>query len=629
MKEKKLVTPQELALVVLYLNKAEARDKIYRAIQCGSKFLSNGQPGTAQNVDKSTSLARKVFCLFKFVNDLHGLISPVPQGTPLPLVLLGKSKKALFSTFLFLDQIVWLGRLGIYKELVANFGMIHLHICEASNNCSITLLENVFKDVKKHTAPPVSLVGQAESYLRIIGEPKLPSVFLQVTCWVLGEYGTADGKFCASYITGKLCDVAEAYSNGETVKAYAVTSLMKISAFEIAAGRKVDMLPECQSLIEELSASHSTDLQQCAYELQAVIGLDARAVEIIMPSDASCEDIEIDKNLSFLDGYVQQAIEKGAQPYISENERSGMLNISNFRNQGQHEASSMHSLRFEAYELPKPSMPSRIPPVFLALTTELVPVPEPSYLRETQKVASSPSVSNADPSELRLRLDGVQKKWGRPTYSSSEISTSSSTSKKQKPQVEISPEKQKLAASLFGGSSKTDKRGSTVGHKAGKASSHAVEKPQTTKVPVKSTAVEKIVVQPPPDLLDLGETTVVSSSPPSVDPFKQLEGLIEPTQATSSVNHGVVGANKSPDLMGLYVETAGSGPTLDLLSAAYLIGNGSNYNEMVYKEPTNGEITTSCNIVTISVETGNEIEAVNPVITDQGSYSSLNLDLKS
>ncbi|EPS70119.1 hypothetical protein M569_04640 [Genlisea aurea] len=46
----------ELALAVLYLNKAEARDKICRAIQYGSKFLSNGEPGTAQNVDKTTSL---------------------------------------------------------------------------------------------------------------------------------------------------------------------------------------------------------------------------------------------------------------------------------------------------------------------------------------------------------------------------------------------------------------------------------------------------------------------------------------------------------------------------------------------------------------------------------------------
>ncbi|GMH00549.1 hypothetical protein Nepgr_002388 [Nepenthes gracilis] len=121
-------TRAELALLVLYLNKAEARDKICRAIQYGSKFLSNGEPGTAQNVDKSTSLARKVFRLFKFVNDLHALISPTPHGTPLPLVLLGKSKNALLSTFLFLDQIVWLGRTGIFKnkeqtELIAKISL--------------------------------------------------------------------------------------------------------------------------------------------------------------------------------------------------------------------------------------------------------------------------------------------------------------------------------------------------------------------------------------------------------------------------------------------------------------------------------------------------------------------------
>lgn len=67
------VARTELALAVLYLNKAEARDKICRAIQYGSKFVSNGEPGTAQNVDKATSLARKVFRLFK-VYDLCRII---------------------------------------------------------------------------------------------------------------------------------------------------------------------------------------------------------------------------------------------------------------------------------------------------------------------------------------------------------------------------------------------------------------------------------------------------------------------------------------------------------------------------------------------------------------------------
>jgi len=131
-------TRAELALLVLYLNKAEARDKICRAIQYGSKFLSNGEPGTAQNVDKSTSLARKVFRLFKFVNNLHALISPTPQGTPLPLVLLGKAKDALLSTFLILDQIVWLGRTGIYKnkEQADLIGRISLYCWLSSSVCT-------------------------------------------------------------------------------------------------------------------------------------------------------------------------------------------------------------------------------------------------------------------------------------------------------------------------------------------------------------------------------------------------------------------------------------------------------------------------------------------------------------
>lgn len=50
--------------------------------------------------------------------------------------------------------------------------------------------------------------------------------WLQVICWVLGEYGTADGKYSASYITGKLCDVAESHSSDDTVKVYVTISLL-------------------------------------------------------------------------------------------------------------------------------------------------------------------------------------------------------------------------------------------------------------------------------------------------------------------------------------------------------------------------------------------------------------------
>ncbi|KAF8402204.1 hypothetical protein HHK36_013156 [Tetracentron sinense] len=139
----------------------------------------------------------------------------------------------------------------------------------------------------------------------------------------------------------------------------------------------------------------------------------------------------VDKSFSFLNNYVQQSLEKGDRPYIPENERSGMLNINNFRSQYQHEAST-HALRFEAYELPQPSVASRIPsvPVPLASSTELMPVSEPIYPKEIHQVASLPSVSDTRLVELKLQLEGVQKKWGRPTYSSPAPSTSSSTTQK-------------------------------------------------------------------------------------------------------------------------------------------------------------------------------------------------------
>ncbi|ONI21470.1 hypothetical protein PRUPE_2G068200 [Prunus persica] len=266
---------------------------------------------------------------------------------------------------------------------------------------------------------------------------------------------------------------------------------------------------QCQSLVEELSASHSTDLQQRAYELQAIISLDSPAVESIMLSDASFEDIEIDKSLSFLNGYVQQALEKGAQPYIPENERSGMLNISNFSNQDQHEALT-RGLRFEAYEHPKPAVPSGIPPAAVASSTELVPVPEPSYAREIrQQPASLPPMSDAGLSELKLRLDCVQRKWALSISNSS--SCSSQKSANGVTQIDSMSTSNPKARDSY------ESRRPQVS----KANIHASEKTQVPKAAIVHTEVNH---EPAPDLLDLGDST--SSTASTVDPFKQLESFL-------------------------------------------------------------------------------------------------------
>ncbi|KAG6516711.1 hypothetical protein ZIOFF_027184 [Zingiber officinale] len=440
-----------------------------------------------------------------------------------------------------------------------------------------------------------------DSYLRILGEPKLPSLFLQVICWVLGEYGTADGKYTAAYIIGKLCDVTEAHLCNDTVKAYAISAIMKICAFEIAAGRKVEMLPECQSFLDELSASHSTDLQQRAYELQALLCLDSQAAGNVMPLDASCEDVEIDKDLSFLINFVQQSIEKGANPYLPESERLGMSGVSNFRSPYQQEASS-HSLRFEAYELPKPSSIPVIPQPFISTsTTDLVLVPDTTYYRENNqasKLIVGPEASSAD-AGIKLRLDGVQKKWGKPTYSSSSSSTTSVekttngvvahqdgirshsrdiTYDSRRQQPEVSVEKQRLAASLFGASaSKTEKK-ATMAQKAPKGNSTNAEKSSVARSVSPGTSKDKTA--PPPDLLDFGEP--VPTSAPTIDPFKELEGLIEPASALGPLDNTVkTGGANAQDLMALHMDTppSVSSTSLSLASEGTYSANKSSYTE--------------------------------------------------
>lgn len=67
-----------------------------------------------------------------------------------------------------------------------------------------------------------------------------------------------------------------------------------------------------------------------------------------LPPDASCEDLQIDVGLPFLSAFVQQALEQGAAPYISQQQRTSMGVMPTSRH---HEvAEQPHALRFAAYE---------------------------------------------------------------------------------------------------------------------------------------------------------------------------------------------------------------------------------------------------------------------------------------
>ncbi|KAI5077093.1 hypothetical protein GOP47_0006917 [Adiantum capillus-veneris] len=421
-----------------------------------------------------------------------------------------------------------------------------------------------------------------ESYLQILGEPKLPSILLQVICWVLGEYGTADRTHSAVYIIGKLCDVAEAHPGDDFVKGYAISAITKICSFEITAGRKVHLIPECQAFVDELSASHSTDLQQRAYELQALLAFDSNVVSTILPFHASCEDIEVDRSLPFLNHYVQSMLSKGAKQYIPANERLQMGVSTTWINPQDESAVSNHSLRFDPYE--KPQLPT------MAITPVTTFESEDYIIDRSGKSShvahQPPDVDALTPEASHLRLEGVQRKWGRPTHSSSSSVSSSagverstngsvasdldkSIGSKERPvpqdskyvsskskQPEVSAEKQKLAASLFGGvAAKADLsvKASGRSQKQATASKHSPAKRVQTAATVDSK-IQAPPPPPPPDLLDFGEEEP-SISISSRDPMKDLEGLLDltdtvaPTQpvpVVSTTNLSTV------DLMSLY-----------------------------------------------------------------------------
>ena len=77
----------------------------------------------------------------------------------------------------------------------------------------------------------------------------------------------------------------------------------------------------------------------------------AQARLAALPPDASCEDLQIEVSLPFLNAFVQQALEHGAAPYISQQERDSMGVMPTSRH---HEAAEQpHALRFAAYETAK------------------------------------------------------------------------------------------------------------------------------------------------------------------------------------------------------------------------------------------------------------------------------------
>jgi AP-4 complex subunit epsilon-1 len=138
----------------------------------------------------------------------------------------------------------------------------------------------------------------ASQYYELLEKPVLPDNLVQVLCWVLGEYGyLVDGTQVLDIAT-RLCGVIKRQLTHVSTRNWVLGALVKLVA----------QLGQAPSQVTELAQkySRSADVTLAKYANELLVFREHMDVmKAVLPVDASCEDLETDRSLSFLNGFVQ------------------------------------------------------------------------------------------------------------------------------------------------------------------------------------------------------------------------------------------------------------------------------------------------------------------------------------
>lgn len=135
-------------------------------------------------------------------------------------------------------------------------------------------------------------------------------MLLQVLVWVLGEYGTLASAIpgpralTPQQIMTKLVGLLARQKPSEAVKALLLPALSKLCVQGSCA-----LSPEAEAFVAKCSSSQNVELQQRAYELQALLTAPQAVQQAALPHDASCEEFDEAelsglRELQFLDWWV-------------------------------------------------------------------------------------------------------------------------------------------------------------------------------------------------------------------------------------------------------------------------------------------------------------------------------------
>eukprot|EP00743_Colponemidia_sp_Colp-15_P002166 GILK01002351.1.p1 GENE.GILK01002351.1~~GILK01002351.1.p1 ORF type:complete len:1062 (-),score=193.43 GILK01002351.1:67-3252(-) len=327
-----------------------------------------------------------------------------------------------------------------------------------------------------------------KTYLKALEKPFLPDILVQTIAWVLGEYGylaTKDASLGYSLddVIELMCEAVDRQFEDPCTRGWIVTAIMKLTA------QLGTLTNQVQVMLARYGQSRSVDIQQRCYEF-AELARDMGTMREVLPVDASCEDLEPDENLSFLDIYVQDALQHGAKPY-SPPDLSGSAAVPVLG-----EAPKASVLNFTPYERPTTmKMPSfnlapgasgsgfansgpagnlgalagtglNVAPATSATTGLRVQQKKwgPEGYNEDKKTAAAASPFSSGPSAAAHNAPPPPP----PPTGARDSFTSTSKTPLAAPQPRVLSEKDKLAAALFGGLTDTThaapaKTGASVG----------------------------------------------------------------------------------------------------------------------------------------------------------------------
>ena len=138
---------------------------------------------------------------------------------------------------------------------------------------------------------------------------RLPRVLVETMAWVLGEYAYLSANYALDDVLLKLCDFARSNTVDPNTRRFLLMAIFKLVA----------QLGNCPAhaaaVIDDYTKSKDVDLQQRCMEFQNLLTSAPHLLGEVLPIDASCEDVGVDENMSFLDGFVAEAVAGGARPY--------------------------------------------------------------------------------------------------------------------------------------------------------------------------------------------------------------------------------------------------------------------------------------------------------------------------